>query len=166
MPPNHFQQLRTQKCPLVTESSQSGISLCIIAKVDLGFTCCFRSFPRLARTVFLAFSCPLNLLPPLPAPPWLSDFETPHWEREQKSTQMPVIKMSPVVPGWKTPLGGFSLSPRWTCKSSALWAANVGYMHRRGIKHPPKNTHCCLKTHESRGHVYKTHVFGDIELEK
>lgn len=150
----------------MTESSQSRLSLCIIAKVDLGFTCCFPSFTRLARTAFLAFSCLLNLLHPSLL---LHGHQTLRLLTERGSRSLrtrPLIKMSPVVPEWKTPLGGFSLSPRWTCKSSALRAANVGCMHRRGIKHPPKNTHCCLKTDESRGHVCKTHVFGDTELEK
>lgn len=69
-------------------------SLRFLSKVDTGVLCFF-PFRRLSWTVFLAFSWPFNLTPLLHAPPWPSVIETPHWEREQKSTHMPSHKDVP-----------------------------------------------------------------------
>lgn len=68
---------------------------------------------------------------------------------ERNLCTYPTIVMSPIGPEWKMPLGGFSLSPWWTCKFPGLWAADVGWMHARQIKYAPKKTECCLKTDDT-----------------
>lgn len=81
--------------------------------------------------------------------------------------------MFPIGPGWRMPLGGFSLSPRRTCKSWALRAADAGWMHARQIKHAADNRQDdataalrCRETHQGHARGCNTHVLRDKDLEK
>lgn len=97
-----------------------------------------------------SFACIFLPVQSSAAPPWLSAFETPHWDREQKSALMPGHKDVPYSSWMENAIRRFfHFRWQWMCKSSALRAPDVGCMHGRQMKHAPKKTHCFLKTDDA-----------------